>query len=87
MSFKNFKVVPQLIFGRGSFAQLDEVLANERKNDDDFVVYVVDQVHQGKELENRIPKKDQDLILWVFVDDEEPTTKQVDDLTAQVQAH
>ena len=27
MSFKNFKVVEKMIFGRGSFAQLDDVLA------------------------------------------------------------
>lgn len=87
MSFKNFKVVPKLIFGRGSFSQLDEVLAEERKTEDDFVVYVVDQYHQGKDLEGRLPKKDQDLVLWVYVDDEEPTTKQVDELTEQVQAH
>ncbi|WP_196138150.1 3-deoxy-alpha-D-manno-octulosonate 8-oxidase KdnB [Aliikangiella sp. G2MR2-5] len=87
MSFKNFKVVPKLIFGRGSFSQLDEVLAEERKSENDFVVYVVDKVHQGKELENRIPKKEQDLTLWVYVDEEEPTTKQVDELTNQVKAH
>ena len=31
MSFKNFKVVEKMIFGRGSFAQLDDVLAAQRK--------------------------------------------------------
>ncbi|GAA5214610.1 3-deoxy-alpha-D-manno-octulosonate 8-oxidase KdnB [Corallincola platygyrae] len=86
MSFKNFKVVPKMIFGRGSFAQLDEVLAEERKRDDDFVVFLVDDVHQGKPLEGRVPLKAQDQLIWVNVD-EEPTTKQVDSLTEQVQAH
>ena len=51
MSFKNFKVVEKMIFGRGSFVQLDEVLAAERKTADDFVVFLVDDVHQGKALE------------------------------------
>ncbi|QSX28539.1 iron-containing alcohol dehydrogenase [Shewanella cyperi] len=85
MSFKNFKVVEKLIFGRGSFNQLDEVLAAQRKSADDFVVFVVDDVHRGKPLEGRIPLKAQDLLLWVNVDDE-PTTEQVDGLTAEVQA-
>lgn len=83
MSFKNFKVVPKMIYGRGSFVQLDEVLAAERKNDQDFVVFLVDAVHQGKALEQRIPKKDQDMLIWVNVD-EEPSTIQIDTLTAEV---
>lgn len=85
MSFKNFKVVPKMIFGRGSFVQLDEVLAAERKEANDFVVFVVDDVHKGKPLEGRLPLKEQDFLLWVNVDDE-PTTEQVDSLTEQVQA-
>ncbi|MDF0534411.1 iron-containing alcohol dehydrogenase family protein [Shewanella sp. A32] len=84
MKFKNFQVVPKMIFGRGSFAQLDEVLAAERKHADDFVVFVVDNVHQGKPLESRLPLKAQDILLWVDVTDE-PTTVQVDGLTEQVQ--
>ncbi|WP_447078936.1 3-deoxy-alpha-D-manno-octulosonate 8-oxidase KdnB [Shewanella algae] len=85
MSFKNFKVVPKMIFGRGSFVQLDEVLAAERKEANDFAVFVVDDVHKGKPLEGRLPLKEQDFLLWVNVDDE-PTTEQVDSLTEQVQA-
>ncbi|ABS08500.1 3-deoxy-alpha-D-manno-octulosonate 8-oxidase KdnB [Shewanella baltica] len=85
MSFKNFKVVEKMIFGRGSFVQLDEVLAAERKTADDFVVFLVDDVHQGKALEGRIPAKAQDMVIWVNVD-EEPSTIQIDTLTEQVQA-
>lgn len=84
MSFKNFKVVEKMIFGRGSFVQLDDVLAAQRKADDDFVVFLVDDVHQGKPLEARIPVKAQDLLIWVNVD-EEPSTIQIDALTEQVQ--
>ena len=76
MSFKNFKCVPKMIFGRGSFAQLDAVLAEERQSDDDFVVFLVDDVHQSKPLAERVPAKAHDLLIYVNVDDE-PTTKQV----------
>ncbi|WP_434951563.1 3-deoxy-alpha-D-manno-octulosonate 8-oxidase KdnB [Shewanella sp. HL-SH4] len=85
MSFKNFKCVPKMIFGRGSFVQLDVVLEQERKEADDFVVFLVDDVHQEKPLAGRVPNKSQDLVIYVNVDDE-PTTVQVDDLTAQVKA-
>jgi 3-deoxy-alpha-D-manno-octulosonate 8-oxidase len=85
MSFKNFKCVPKMIFGRGSFVQLDVVLGQERKNSNDFVVFLVDDVHQGKPLADRVPTKANDLLIYVNVDDE-PTTEQVDALTAQVKA-
>ncbi|TVP16216.1 3-deoxy-alpha-D-manno-octulosonate 8-oxidase KdnB [Shewanella sp. KCT] len=85
MSFKNFKCVPKMIFGRGSFAQLDTVLEEERKQGDDFVVFLIDDVHQDKPLAQRVPAKPQDLVIYVNVDDE-PTTEQVDKLTEQVQA-
>ncbi|MBR9727116.1 3-deoxy-alpha-D-manno-octulosonate 8-oxidase KdnB [Shewanella intestini] len=85
MSFKNFKCVPKMIFGRGSFAELDGVLAQERQTESDFVVFLVDDVHQNKPLSERVPNKPHDLVIFVNVD-EEPTTKQVDDLTEQVQA-
>ncbi|WOT03711.1 iron-containing alcohol dehydrogenase family protein [Shewanella youngdeokensis] len=84
MSFKNFKCVPKIIFGRGSFVQLDSVLAAERKTDDDFVVFLVDDVHRQRPLANRIPTHNGDQVIYVNVDDE-PTTDQVDGLTEQVQ--
>ena len=85
MSFKNFKCVPKMIFGRGSFVQLEEVLNEERKDASDFVVFLVDDVHQNKPLSARVPVKEHDLLIYVNVD-EEPTTQQVDVLTEQVQA-
>lgn len=84
MKFRNFKTVPRMIFGRGSFEQLDDVLAEQRQNDQDFVVFAVDNVHKGKPLESRIPALPQDMILWVDVTDE-PKTSYVDQLTLEVQ--
>lgn len=85
MKHRNFKTVPKMIFGRGSFDQLDEVLMVERKNADDFVVFLVDEIHQGKPLEARIPKMDGDMLIWLDITDE-PKTTYVDALTEQVQA-
>lgn len=86
MLHRNFKTVPQIIFGKGSFSQLGDVLTKERTSDSDFVVFAVDKVHQDKPLAKRIPTQGTDLILWLDVTDE-PSTIQVDELTRQVQAH
>jgi len=40
MSFRNFKVVPRMVFGRGSFSQLDEILQEQRQVADDWVVFL-----------------------------------------------
>ncbi len=81
--FRNFKLVPNVIFGRGCFNQLDEILQNQRKTADAWVVFVTDDVFKGKEVEGRLPLKDKDYLLWVNVDDE-PKTGYVDRLTQQV---
>ncbi|MDX1795413.1 MAG: iron-containing alcohol dehydrogenase family protein [Hydrogenovibrio sp.] len=83
MKHRNFKTVPRMIFGRGAFDQLDDVLAEERKNIGDIVVFLVDEVHKDKPLADRIPKQTQDLLIWLDVTDE-PKTTYVDALTEQV---
>jgi len=81
--FRNFKLVPNVIFGRGCFAQLDEIIAGQRQSADGWAVFVVDDVFKGKDLEQRIPTQGKDHILWVNVDDE-PKTGYVDALTLEV---
>ncbi len=76
-------MVPNVIFGRGCFAQLDDIIAKQRTTPDSWAVFVVDDVFQGKALEKKIPVHQNDMLLWVNVDDE-PKTKYVDDLTLKV---
>ena len=85
MNFRNFKVVPRMVFGRGSFDQLDEILAEQRDKTNDWVVFVVDDIHQDRALRERIPMHQQDMLLWVSSKDE-PKTSYVDSLTEQVKA-
>ncbi len=80
--FRNFKMVSRVIFGRGCFNQLDDILASERKSDNP-VVFMVDDVFEGRPLEKRLPLRQGDLLLWVNVD-QEPKTAYVDQLTGQV---
>lgn len=81
--FRNFKMVSNVLFGRGCFNQLDQILAGWRKTQDAWIVFVVDDVFTESDLEKRIPLQDADMLLRVNVDDE-PTTAYVDSLTAQV---
>ena len=83
--FRNFKLVPNIIFGRGCFDQLDEIIGQQRCSDDSWVVFVTDDVFQGRPFEKDIPVHDNDMLLWVNVDDE-PKTSYVDELTLRVKS-
>lgn len=78
MKFRNFKLVGYVVYGRGSFNQLDEILAPHRK-DGLPMVFLVDHFFEGKELVNRIPLRNNDLILFADVTTE-PKTVYVDEL-------
>lgn len=83
--FRNFRTVPYIVFGRGSFNQLDEILSKRASSPGSFTVFLVDRVFSDGDMEGRVPLKPGDLLLWVDVE-EEPTTDYVDRLTQGVRA-
>jgi 3-deoxy-alpha-D-manno-octulosonate 8-oxidase len=84
--FKNFSIVPNIMFGKGSFNQLGDVLAPRRVNSDSYIVFVLDDVFIGKALESRLPLEGSDYLLPVNVDDE-PKTTYIDTLVQQIRDH
>jgi 3-deoxy-alpha-D-manno-octulosonate 8-oxidase len=84
--YKNFKSVAKTVFGRGSFNQLDSILAEKRTDEQAFVVFLVDNYFNGKELTSRVPVHGRDQLFLVDVDPHEPTTGQVDALRDQILA-
>src|SRR4051812_1864872 len=82
MKFRNFKMVDYVVYGRGSFNQLDEILSPHRK-DDKPMIFLVDHFFKGKTLPNRIPLKNKDKIIFADVNNE-PKTKQVDQLASEL---
>lgn len=78
MSFRNFKMVDYVVFGRGAFNQLDEILAPRRKGDAPMI-FLVDHFFEGKPLAERVPLRGRDEIIFVDVT-YEPKTTQVDAL-------
>jgi 3-deoxy-alpha-D-manno-octulosonate 8-oxidase len=81
--FRNFSIVPNIMFGRGSFNQLNDIIAPNRLTPDSYFVFVLDDVFKGKTLESRIPLQGNDLLLLVNVDDE-PKTSYIDALVHQI---
>jgi 3-deoxy-alpha-D-manno-octulosonate 8-oxidase len=84
--FRNFKMVSRVIFGRGCFNQLGDILREKRQGNESVMVFLVDDVFKNKPLKDRLPVNADDLLIWVNVDDE-PKTTYVDQLIMQVKAH
>lgn len=82
MAFRNFKMVGYVIYGRGSFGQLDEIIAPHRKNNSPMI-FLVDYFFKNKPLIGRIPLKGKDKIVFADVT-YEPKTSYVDSLAQQL---
>lgn len=82
MQFRNFKMVGYVVYGRGSFNQLNDILAPQRKPNAPMI-FLVDHFFEGKDLPNRIPLQSKDKIIYADVT-YEPKTTQVDALAHQL---
>lgn len=80
--FRNFRMVSYVVYGRGSFNQLDEILAPHRKGDAPMI-FLVDHFFEGKPLASRVPLRGKDKIIFADVT-YEPKTTYVDKLAQQL---
>ena len=78
MAFRNFKMIGFVIYGRGAFNQLDDILAPNRKEGKPMI-FLVDHFFEGKPLINRIPLRGNDKVIFADVT-YEPKTTYVDKL-------
>lgn len=83
--YRNFPMVPKVVFGEGSFNQLDEILAPKRKPEAPFVFLVDDVFETNENFRNRIPVERNDQLIFVSAD-KEPTTEQVDELVKSIRS-
>ncbi|MGB1308533.1 MAG: iron-containing alcohol dehydrogenase family protein [Oceanihabitans sp.] len=84
MSYKNYPMVSRVIFGRGSFNQLGEILTLKRKGTKAPFIFLVDDVFKGNSwLTSRIPLAYEDELHYISAN-EEPKTSQVDELVEQI---
>jgi 3-deoxy-alpha-D-manno-octulosonate 8-oxidase len=84
MSYKNFPMVPRVIFGRGSFNQLNDIIAPKRLNINAPFVFLIDDVFRNNAwLTSRINLSYDDRIIYIS-SNEEPKTSQVDELVEDI---
>src|SRR3954464_6925542 len=80
--FRNFKMVDYVIYGRGSFNQLDEILAPNRVGNAPMI-FLVDHFFEGKPLAGRIPVQGKDKVIFTDVT-YEPKTTYVDKIAGEL---
>jgi len=78
MKHRNFKMIGHVVYGRGSFDQLDEILAPHRLEDAP-IIFLLDHYFEGKPLMSRIPVRGNDKVFAADVT-YEPKTTYVDQL-------
>nr|WP_244548117.1 iron-containing alcohol dehydrogenase family protein [Aquimarina spongiae] len=73
-------MVPKVVFGKGAFNQIEDIISTERKGIAPFI-YLIDDVFQNDTsfIEDRIPLSSTDEIIYVSTK-EEPKTSQVDQI-------
>ncbi len=77
-------MVSRVVYGRGSFNQLDEILAPKRKGRNAPFIFYVDDVFKGNHwLTSRITLSYKDKIIYVPTN-EEPRTDQIDQLVEEI---
>jgi len=81
--FRNFPMVPRVVFGKGSFDQLGEILMPKRNHSEAPFIFLVDDVFEGTSLVERIPVIFNDQIIFISAE-EEPKTLQVDVLVERL---
>ena len=83
--FRNLKAVGRILYGRNSFDQLEDVLAELRIEKDSYVLFLLDPYFEGKDLMKRIPLHTQDILKIIDITDE-PKTKTVDAIVDEVKS-
>ncbi len=78
-NFRIFKQVPRLLFGEGTLGRLTELLP-AKTNNNDYNVYVIDDVLKGSKILENLKYDQVDWIEWFPASKKEPSTIQVDKL-------
>ena len=84
MSYKNYPMVSKVVFGRGSFNQLGDIISPKRLNVNAPFIFFVDDVFKGDSwLTSRIPLAYNDRVYYIS-SNEEPKTSQIDELVEKI---
>lgn len=81
---KNFPMVPKVVFGKGAFNQVSDIISPERNGVAPFI-YLIDDVFQNNTsfIEDRISLSYTDQLIYISTA-EEPKTSQVDTIVSDI---
>ncbi|RDY58359.1 iron-containing alcohol dehydrogenase family protein [Flagellimonas nanhaiensis] len=82
-TYRNFPMVPRVVFGKGSFSQLGDILLPKRKNSEAPFIFLIDDFFENHMLALQIPLLFNDEIIFISAE-EEPKTEQVDAIVARI---
>lgn len=83
--FRNFPMVPKVVFGEGSFEQLPAILTEKRKPNAPFIFLIDDVFEENTEFLESVTLRFNDMLLFVSAE-EEPKTSQVDALVSKIKS-
>ena len=83
--YRNFPMVPRVVYGKGSFDQLGDILTPFRERSGSPMVFLVDDVFENSVLAQRVPSVGDDMVIMISAA-EEPKTKQVDALVEKIRS-
>lgn len=83
--FRNFPMVPKVVFGEGSFDQLSSILATHKKDRAPFIFFVDDVFKDNEPFLDRINLRFNDKLIFISAE-EEPKTSQVDELVGYIRS-
>ncbi|MCF6241028.1 MAG: iron-containing alcohol dehydrogenase family protein [Bacteroidales bacterium] len=82
--YKNIKNIDKIVFGNGSFSQLESILKPHRVENNKYFVFIVDDFFDGKELANQLPAYEEDMVFFIDASHDEPKTGQIDHLRDEI---
>lgn len=82
--YKNIKNIDKIVFGTGSFSQLEDILKPHRIENNKYFVFIVDDFFDGKELANQLPAYEEDMVFFIDASHDEPKTGQIDRLRDEI---
>ena len=78
-NYRNFPMVPRVIYGLDSISQLGDILLTKRKNSEAPFIFLIDHFFEDQPLLNNIPLLFNDKVITIDTSSE-PSTNQVDSI-------
>ena len=79
---KNLKVVPNVIFAKGSISELHQILSKKR-SESGYAVFIIDHYFKNSSFEAKLQLQQNDLCFYLDTTNE-PTTAQVDEFVENI---